>query len=157
MSTSGVAKRTAYLAVGAAGLVFAAAYLALSFQLPFGIVKRPGAAVFPVIVGVIVVLASLATLWEGWRMEPAVRIDLPAGADGRRVGALAALLLGYFLVLPWLGHVIAGALFIALAMRLLSTYSWPRLIAYAAVAESALYVVFVRLLQVPLPAGVLDF
>ena len=66
MKTTFLQKRNAYLVMGGIGLVLAAGYLGMSFQLPFGQIDQPGAALFPVIVGVILMLDSLTTMWEGW-------------------------------------------------------------------------------------------
>lgn len=141
------------MTVGALGLVLSAGYLALGAKMPFGQMDQPGAAVFPMVVGVILLFSSAAALLEGWRMDPALTVEWPAGADGRRVLRAAALLLGYFLLLPWIGQLLASFLFFVLAVRLLSDYSWTRVVVSSALLAGALYLVFVRLLQVPLPAG----
>lgn len=157
MKTTALNKRNAYLVFGGAGLLLAAVYLGLSFRLPFGQLDRPGAAVFPVVVGCVFALASLATIWEGWRMGESDPIDLPAGADRWRLLGLVGLLFGFFLVLPWLGQVVSGAIFSLLLMRLLSNLGWLRIAVYAVVLSVAMDLVFVRLLGVPLPRGVLGF
>lgn len=157
MKTSVFHKRNAYLAFGCAGLLLAAVYLWLSSRLPFGQIDRPGAAVFPVVVGGILAVASLATIWEGWRMEQSAPIDLPAGADRWRLFGLIGLLFGFFLALPWLGQIVSGAIFSLLLMRLLSNLGWLRIAIYAAVLSVAMDIVFVRLLSVPLPRGMLGF
>ena len=157
MKTTSLQKRNAYFVIGGIGLVLAAGYLWMSFQLPFGQMDQPGAGVFPVIVGVTLTLASLITMWEGWQLDKTVRLNLPVGADRRRLFSLIGLLVGYFLALPWLGQMISSALFCALLMRVLSDLGWPRIVAYSLVMSIALYVVFVFLLKVPLPRGTLGF
>ena len=157
MKTNAFDKRTAYLVFGGVGLVIAAAYLGLSVQLPFGQLDRPGAAVFPVVVGCIFAVASLATVWEGWRMERSDPIDLPAGADRWRLFGLIGLLFGFFLVLPWLGQIVSGAIFSLLLMRLLSNLGWVPIAIYAVILSVAVDVVFANLLRVPLPRGIFGF
>ena len=157
MKTTAWQKRNAYLVMGGLGLFFAAGYLGMSFQLPFGRLDQPGAGVFPVIVGVMLLLASLTTMWEGWQLDKAEPIDLPAGADRKRLLSLIGLLFGYFLALPWLGQIISSTVFCILLMRVLSDLRWPRIVAYSLVMSIALYVVFVFLLKVPLPRGTLGF
>jgi predicted small integral membrane protein len=157
MSAASLQKRKGYLAIGGIGLFLAAGYLGMSFQLPFGQLSRPGAAVFPVMVGVLLLLVSLATVWEGWRLDEGERIDLPAGADRTRLLSLIGLLLGYFVTLPWLGQIVGSALFCILLIRLLSGLSWPRVVAYSIPMSIGLYIVFVTLLKVPLPRGILAF
>lgn len=157
MSAASLYKRKAYFAVSAMGLVFSAGYLTLSFQLPFGEIDRPGAAVFPVIVGVIVLLASIATFHEAWQMEQSEQVPLPAGKDLSRILGLVGLLLGYLVALPWVGQVIASMLFFVFLMRLISSYSWKRILVSSMTMSLSIYAVFVFLLQVPMPVGILDF
>ncbi|HEY9281013.1 MAG TPA: tripartite tricarboxylate transporter TctB family protein [Eoetvoesiella sp.] len=148
-------KRKGYLALGGIGAFFAAGYLGLSLQLPAGQLDQPGAAVFPVIAGILLLLASLAAMWEGWKMEHTEKTTFPKGADLIRLLSLIALLLGYFLILPWLGQLISSTLFCIALMRVLSTLSWPRIAAYSLIMAGALYAVFIYLLKVPMPYGAL--
>jgi putative tricarboxylic transport membrane protein len=157
MNTTSIEKRTGYLVIGGIGLVLALAYLGLAFQISFGQLDQPGPGIFPVLVGVILTLASLATMWEGWQMEKAELVDFPAGADRKRILSLVALLFGYFLLLPWLGQIIAGTLFCIFLMRVLSSLGWLRIVVYSLLMSIAIYVMFVRLLKVPMPSGVLAF
>ncbi len=150
-----VQMRKAYLLIGGAGLLLAIVYIGLSFKLPFGELDQPGAAVFPIIVGVLLIFASLATLWEGWRFDKSVLVQLPAGEDRKRVLSLIGLLVGYFIALPWLGQIISSTLFLILLMRVLSGLSWPRIVCYSLAISLMLYAVFVLLLKVPMPRGML--
>lgn len=147
-------KRKGYLAMGGGGLGAAAVYLGLAFRMPFGEMDQPGAAVFPVAVGVILALASLATLREGWRLDRGAQIALPAGADLGRLVGLIGLLLGYVVALPWLGQIVSSMVFCAVLMRVLSDLGWTRIVVYSAIIAIGLYAVFVRLLQVPMPHGI---
>jgi putative tricarboxylic transport membrane protein len=157
METTQFQKRKAYLLLGGGGMIFTACYLGMSFRLPFGEIDEPGAAIFPVAVGFLLMLGSVATLWEGWKMDSAEHVDLPAGTGRRRLLRLIGLLLGYFCALPWLGQIISSSLFCMLLMRVLSDISWPRVIAYSLATSIGLYAVFVYLLKVPMPRGVPGF
>ena len=157
MKTAAFQKRKGYLVMGGGGLLTAAVYLGLSFRLPFGEMDQPGAAIFPVLVGIVLVVASLTTLWEGWRMDRAEEVDLPGGADIRRLLILIGLLLGYFLALPWLGQIVSSLLFCMLLIRVLSHLGWTRIVAYSLTISISLYAVFVILLKVPMPRGIWMF
>ncbi|MGV6873554.1 tripartite tricarboxylate transporter TctB family protein [Pseudochelatococcus sp. B33] len=157
MTTTTHQKRHAYIAFGIIGLVFSAGYLAASFQLPLGRLDRPGAGVFPIVVGVIMAGASFATLWEGLQMGEAEPIDFPSGVNRRRLFILVALLFGYVLVLPWLGQIATGFVFSALLMRILSELSWLRIAVYSLALSVSIDFVFARLLAVPLPAGIFGY
>jgi len=157
MRTTAFQKRTGYLVMGGCGLFAAAVYLGFSFRLPFGQMDQPGAAIFPVVVAVILMFASLATMWEGWRLGRDERVDVPAGADLRRLLSLIGLLLGYVLTLPWLGQIISSMLFCALLIRTLTDLGWTRIVAYSLVISISLYALFVMLLKVPMPHGMWVF
>ncbi|MFN7193097.1 MAG: tripartite tricarboxylate transporter TctB family protein [Rhodospirillales bacterium] len=157
MNVSRLQKRKAYLALGAGGVAMSAGYLGMSVQLPFGELARPGASLFPIAVGVILAFASLSTVWEGWRMPAAEQVEFPARQDARRLLVLLGALFVYIVALPWLGQIIASSLFLIMLMRVLSDVGWPRVIAYSLAISGTLYAVFVRLLNVPMPRGLLDF
>jgi putative tricarboxylic transport membrane protein len=140
---------------GALGLLLAAGYLALSTQYSFGALYQPGARVWPTIVGLMLVAASLFVLWEAWRMAPSERFTLPAGAGAWRVVVMIALLAGYFAAMNFLGQFIASTLFCVLFMRLVSPLSWPRLVAASLAITVVLHLVFVTLLKIPMPKGLL--
>ncbi|PVE22201.1 hypothetical protein DC522_22615 [Microvirga sp. KLBC 81] len=155
MMSASLQKRKGYLTIGGIGTFLATGYLGMALQLPLGQLEQPGAAVFPLIAGALFLLGSLATLWEGWMMDPAERIAVPAGMNLVRLLSLVGLLLGYFIVLPWAGQLISSAVFCALLMRVLSNLPWPRIAVYSVMITGALYVVFIYLLKVPLPRGML--
>jgi putative tricarboxylic transport membrane protein len=155
MNSTSLQKRSAYLAVGGVGISCATAYLGMALQLPMGPLAQPGPGLFPVIAGGVLVLASFVTLLEGWRMGREERIELPVGPGRTRLLSLVGLLTGYFLLLPWLGHLISTMLFCASMMRVLSDRSWLAIVAYSLPIAIAIYLVFVVLLQVPMPRGVL--
>lgn len=136
-------------------MLLASAYLAMAFRLPFGQMDRPGAAIFPVIVGAIFALGSFAAVLEGWNMDRAERVDLPSDDGVKQIAGLLASLFAYFMLLPWLGQLLASFLFCMALMRMLSNVSWPRIISYSALLSAAVYVVFIELLKVPMPRGIL--
>ena len=156
MTTATVSKRSGYIGIGAAGVLIAAGYLALALDLPFGHLDQPGAGIFPVLAGTVLVAASLMAIWEGLKLAPDVRVEIPAGADRKRLLILVALLLAFLVALPILGQLISSTIFCILLMRGLSSLSWPRIVVYSFVMCGALYAVFVVLLKVPLPRGLLS-
>jgi putative tricarboxylic transport membrane protein len=157
MKDSSVKKRDVYLVIGAGGFIFAAGYLAMSLELPFGQLDQPGAAVFPVIIAVIMLLACLLTLHEGWRMSKTLQVRLPAGMDRMRLLTLTGLLLGYTVLLPWLGQLICSIVFFIVLLRVLSDLGWLRIVSYSVALSLALYFAFIVLLKVPMPRGELFF
>ena len=70
-------------------------------------------------------------------------------------------LVGSIVVAIWLferaGYVLAMALFLGVAMRVLGTKSWVTVVVVALVGSVTSYVVFSRALQIALPSGMLPF
>lgn len=153
----GLSKRRARFTAGVLALVLALGYLVLALRLPMGRLSQPGAAVFPVVVSALVALGGLATLLEALTMDAALRIDLPVGADFKRLAVLVAALAGYLVLLPVLGHVLTCTLFFVVLMRQLSSHGWLRVGLTSLALAIGLHLVFVRLLQVPMPTGAFGF
>jgi hypothetical protein len=63
-------------------------------------------------------------------------------------------LLGFCLLLPWLGYLIVSFAFVAVLLRRLGGGGWTGPIAVAVATAAASYYVFAVLLGVPLPPGV---
>jgi len=156
MTVHSISKRSAYLATGGLGILLSAGYLAMATHLPLGEMDAPGAGLFPVLVGAIMCFASLATVWEGWQTPRADGIELPIGQDRARLFKLIFLLALYYTVMPWLGYSLSSWTFALLLMRLLSTLSWWRCGAYAALMTGVIYFCFIYLLKVPMPSFALS-
>ena len=125
-------------------------------ELGFGRWRAPGAAIFPLGVAVMVAIAAIAVLLE--RKESSDELlgrtfRLPAGADlGRLVGVLGAFA-AYFVAMDYIGHMIASALFLFVAMAILSDKSRLRLAIYAVIIAVSFELFFIRFLQVQMPYG----
>jgi len=157
MENHSFAKWKAYLWMGALGILLSGSYLWGALQLPFGRPAQPGAGLFPVVVGVILLMASLATIWEGLRMvRHANEVDFPAGTDLVRLSKLIVYLAGYFILLPLLGFPLASVIFCTFLIHALSDVSWLRCAVYAILMAASATYLFVHLLNVPLPRGILS-
>src|SRR5882757_2551207 len=148
--------------VGLLALLLAAAYTVDAWQtLSIGRWHKPGAAIFPIAVGVLLAISAISVLLErhGGADDPMpATFSLAAGADLRRLLLVLAAFAIYFLAMPVLGNMIASALFLLASMWLLSddpNRSIARLAIYAIVIAVVFEVFFVRLLKVQMPAGVL--
>ena len=146
-----------YIVVGAIGICLSVLYLALSFQMPMGRIRQPGAGVFPVISGFLLLLGSVSALWEGLKTRKSESVELPAGSDLRRLLVLVGGILGYLVLLPILGQLISSTIFCFVLIRVLSSLSIWRVALYALVMAGAAYLLFVRFLMLPMPAGIFAF
>jgi hypothetical protein len=145
--------------VGLLALLLAGVYAIDAWQtLSFGRWHKPGAAIFPIAVAVLMALAAISVLLERHGGDPMpATFTLPAGADLRRLLLVLAAFAIYFMAMPLLGNMIASALFLLASMWLLSddpNRSIARLAIYAILIAVVFEVFFVRLLKVQMPAGV---
>jgi hypothetical protein len=145
---------------GVLALLLSAGYTIDAWQtLSMGRWHKPGAAIFPIAVGLLLAISAVSVLLErhGGADDPMpATFSLPAGADLRRLLLVLAAFALYFLVMPVIGNMIASALFLLATMWLLSDdpdKSMLRLAIYAAVIALCFEVFFVRLLKVQMPAG----
>ena len=148
--------------VGVLALLLAAVYAVGAWQtLSMGRWHKPGAAIFPIGVGLLLAISAVSVLLErhgGARDPMPATFSLPGGADLRRLLLVMIAFAIYFVVMPLLGNMIASALFLLTTMWLLSDNpdkSLLRLALYAVVMAVCFEVFFVRLLKVQMPAGVL--
>lgn len=152
----GVSKSHGYIGAGTFGVLLSAGYLHRTLELPMGEMDQPGAGVFPLLVAAIFFCASVSAIWEGWRhRKSSASLDFPEGADRQRLLKLIGLLTLYFLAIPWLSFSLSSVVFCTLLIRLLSELSWTRCGLYALLMTGAVYVIFILLLKVPMPGGVL--
>ena len=143
-----------YIAVGAIGVGLSVLYLALSFQMPMGRVRQPGAGVFPVISGFLLLLGSVSAIWEGFKIRKTEEIELPKGSDLFRLLAVLGGILGYLILMPILGQLVSSTLFCLVLIRALSNLPIWRVILYAVIMAGLAYLLFVRLLMLPMPVGI---
>jgi hypothetical protein len=136
-------------------LAASAVYLAVALTFPFGNVAKPGPGFYPVGVGVFLCVAAAALavgLLRGDAVVAAAGSALPPGARAR-VATTVGGLLGFCLLLPWIGYGLSAFLFVAVVLRQLGGGGWPVAVLIAAVSAAASSYVFGVLLGVPLPRG----
>jgi putative tricarboxylic transport membrane protein len=146
--------RRGRMVVGTVTLVVGIAYTVHAFSLPMGTMAQPGAALFPLVVGGATMVISVLTIAEA-RFTTKVTGDVEHPAPGRTrlVLAMSGAIIGYLLVLPFIGPYLAAGLFGALAVLLLRDGSRWKSVLYGAVLGLVITYVFVELLGVRLAAG----
>jgi hypothetical protein len=144
-------ERLLALAVVAAGGL----YLLNALPLPLGTMARPGAGFFPLGIGLFGIAFALAWTASAFRRAPAAAgtAAIPAEARGRVVTTTAALV-GFCLLLPWVGYPAAALVFAAGSSRWLGA-PWRAALVIGLAGAAASYYLFAVLLSVPLPRGIL--
>jgi putative tricarboxylic transport membrane protein len=135
-------------------LVFAAAYLAWAFLLPFGTAGRPGAGLYPVLLGTVLLGLSVILLVQSAAGKlKEITEKFPKGPGLRRVGVLTAVLFLFASAFEHLGFVICSAVLVGAALRLFGLSHWGKVVFISAVTSIVFYFLFTNLLEVPLPLG----
>jgi hypothetical protein len=119
--------------------------------------RQPGAAVFPLIVAALMAVSSLMILLEEMRsLNPEEGpLGLPSGAGLRRLLGVVASLVGYGVMAYLVGHLIASVLLCLALVHLINPGSWVRTVVIGLAISWSTHGIFVWMLGVPLPRGVL--
>lgn len=147
------AERARATALPLAGLVLGVAYTLATVGYPVGNLVAPGAGLFPLFAGLLIVASSVVGLIGEYRRPTAV--SDPPGPAFWRVPALAISLIVYFMLLKPAGFLIAAAALSGLVLAVLGRRPWSVVLAIALATSVASSLAF-RLLGVPLPAGILS-
>ena len=143
--------RRVFGAVGAlAGLV----QIVASTEYGFGTIRTPGPAIFPTVTGVILLVCGLAVVFERESVDTR-SVILPTWAQTRKPALLMGIIVVYVLVIPVLGVTASSWLMFIAVGLLLGQRSWWKLLLAATLAVVITRLVFVTLLRVPLPEGLL--
>ncbi|MGH7323637.1 MAG: tripartite tricarboxylate transporter TctB family protein [Candidatus Rokuibacteriota bacterium] len=131
------------------------AYLLSALALPAGTTARPGAGFFPLAIGAFGAVMALAWTVTAFRRAPAPLEHRGAPIEGLgRVGATAGALVGFCLLLSWVGYPVAALVFVAVLLRRLGA-GWTSALVIGLASAAVSYYLFGVLLSVPLPRGVL--
>ncbi|MFI7124467.1 tripartite tricarboxylate transporter TctB family protein [Nonomuraea sp. NPDC050153] len=137
---SQIAAALAALAVGVAGAIG-------SVALGLGRLTQPGPGLWPFAISVVIVVLSAVLVVTGRKLEDTERFSK---ASLLTAGGLVTLILLAWL-LPLIGFEIPSLLLVFVWLRWLGKESWRTSIVVSVVTVAAFYLLFVVLLQVPLP------
>jgi hypothetical protein len=115
-------------------------------SIPLGTPSQPGPGAIPLVLGLAVaVLAGCSAIAPGGASPPAMH--------PRRVLGVASLLVGYPLLMPWLGFGATTAAVLLVMARALSPEPVWKLGVFAVLGAAVTTLVFTRAAGVPLPRG----
>ena len=130
-------------------------YLASGLTLPLGTTARPGPGFFPLAIGAFGAIMALVWTAAAFRRVPEAATEPGISPDARRrVVATAAALIGFCILLRWVGYPVAALVFVTLLLRWLGA-GWRSAIVTGVASAAVSYYVFGVLLNVPLPHGFL--
>lgn len=152
-----------------AGLILAVGlvYEIMALNMPRGRLSYPGPGLFPMIIGIFLILTALGCLLQEIlprkrgadpSASPLPNQDSAAPRDRnvKKTVQLTALMIGYTLALKPLGFLISICAFLVVAIRIFGYRRWLPTLAMAAVIAGISYVSFIFWLKVPLPLGILE-
>ncbi|MFC4120113.1 tripartite tricarboxylate transporter TctB family protein [Nonomuraea zeae] len=137
---SQVAAAVVALAAGAAGVLG-------SLALGLGRLTQPGPGLWPFAISVVIVVLSATLVVTGRGLEDTERFSKSSLLTAIAVVTLVALAA----LLPLIGFEIPSLLLVFVWLRWLGRESWRSSIVISIVTVAAFYVLFVVLLQIPLP------
>ncbi len=137
-------------------LLLGIAYLMGSLNLPLGTSGRPGAGLFPLLVGVSLTILSFFLLIFSLHQtgSPGDQEPFPKGKDRQRVVTVAVSLILFVILLKPMGYGISSALLMAATLKLLGLRSWGKIIAISILTAAISHYLFDSLLGTPLPRGI---
>ncbi len=142
-------------------LVFSGTYLFLSFSLPLGKVAKPGPGMVPRGIGIVLTLLSLVHVIEVFFFEksPSARKseDPLKKEDIIRVAGIVFLLILYMILFPTLGYFFSTIILVGVVLRLLEMHGWILIVFISIITSGCTYFFFDRILDVPLPKGIMPF
>lgn len=149
--------RRALLIVTGVSAALALFWLVADRTYPLGRGGQPGPGLFPLLIGLWLLAASLIVAGETyWSHEiTGVVVDWPDRGGLLRVLGIGVACLIYILLLTSLGDLVSGALTIVLVLRIMGMRRWRYLVPTAIAMAVATHWLFAWFLGVPLPQGTL--
>jgi hypothetical protein len=130
-----------------------------SLTYEIGILTRPGPGYLPLALGIIIILLSLILLFGHWkkRASPTKQTALssPTHSRWKKMVYTVVVLLATGFFFETLGYLITIFLLIALLMMGAEPQSWKKALITAFLTTLGVYLIFVLLLEQPLPRGFL--
>ena len=137
---------------GAVPLLIGAFSLIYSYSLGLGNVSDPGPGLWPFIASIVVVLSSIVVTitWSGDYESFATKNTL--------YGSLSVLAItSYILLIISIGFFISSFLFFVSWLKFMNGETWVTSLAVAIVGTVGAYILFVALLGITVPIGVLEY
>ena len=148
-------RRRSVLIAATVGTAFALVYLTYGFRYPMGKPNHPGPGVFPLLVGLVLLLGCLGTGMEALLRRTTEKVLWPKGPDRLRMLSILAAVIGYVLLLPYLGYPLNATLLSLTILQVMGLRKWPVKAGLALGIGLGSYILGRYLLGIPMPTGIL--
>lgn len=140
----------------AIGFLFGIFVLIEALLLPKGTNGVPGPGLFPGVVSAILILSSITLFVRSLRMKPEENVEIhPFSDDSKRVYLVMAILVVYLAVMPYVGFCVTTFVLMFALVKWFSARKVVPCLLIAAVVTAAIYLIFSKVLNVPLDFGLL--
>jgi putative tricarboxylic transport membrane protein len=146
--------------IGAAALLLAAVYLYATAQIPTLEIGDPlGPKAFPILLGIVLIIAAIVLFIETLKADGVSAEAAPA--ESRRhlwlIGGVTAWTAVYFGLFDRAGYLVATVVYLLTMMAVFNRGKWVANVLTTVLWAVGSYVLFVKILGVSLPAGLLSF
>jgi hypothetical protein len=135
-------------------VVLGAAVIALSGDLPFGRTSMPGAGFMPILIAILLIVFGTALALRAREGRLFSEIDWDDGRHAAQVLAITVVAVAFYATL---GFIITMILMMVALLLIIERRDILRAGVYSVAVVVATYMVFVHLLQSPLPGGILGY
>jgi putative tricarboxylic transport membrane protein len=134
-------------------ILIGVAVMVRAFQLHVGTPTAPQPGFFPLLAGASLTLMSSILLVRSWSKGS---VSSKISREIWRPGAIVFTMVIYMVILEAVGYILASMFLSMTILRLMGTKSWWRVGGVSLVVTIGSFVLFDRLLGIPLPAGRLE-
>ncbi len=145
----------ALLGVDITALILSVLYLIGALGYPMGTWEQPGPGRYPLFVGALLIIASIGSLVTHLLNPVKGELQFPKGRDLGRVVAVTTGAIGYVVLLPYAGHLLASVVTVLVVLQTMGLSSWLFKIGFTIAIALGSYYLFDVILSVPLPRGIL--
>ncbi len=142
------------LLVAIAGLGLALAYLGLGAQLDVGKFAAPGAGLYPRVLGIVLLVIAVRGVWTTARAAQPERFTIER-VEALRVFGAIIVMLAYGAMLDTLGSIVVTFLLSLVSLLVMGWRGWFKVVASAGIVAVGVHLLFVKLLGVQMPLGLL--
>ncbi len=143
------------------GLFFVGVGLLFTFysrSVDIGTWEEPGPGFFPFWGGLLMLcLSGLLVVKNLFKAVLSADLFFPEKDSWKRVSATVLALIAFNLLLRPLGFILVTFLFVSFLVKFIFPQSWVRALVTAALATAATRIIFVNLLEINFPKGILGF
>lgn len=114
----------------------------------------PGPGMFPIIISSLMILSSISLIITSLKMKPEENVSIDISSEGsKRVYIVMAMLIAYFILFKYVGFIITTTVLLSVLIRWFSKKNIVFCIVISIVITMAVYLIFNKLLNVPLNFG----